>query len=186
MAGLAAGSLLASALVALGGAEAGLLGVAAIMPLLLLLTGHRLLQADNRATVPVVEIALLRSLPIFAPLPAPSLEGLAKSLTAVDLDADEVFIRQGDRGDRFYIVCDGRVEVDVDGRHVAERGRGEGIGEIALLRDVPRTASVRTLEPTRLYALEREPFVAAVTGHDPTARAAERVIAERDVAPDVA
>ena len=186
MAGLAVGSLLASALVALGGARAGLLGVAAVMPLLLLLTGHRLLRADARANVPVVEISLLRSLPIFAPLPAPALEGLAKSLTTVDLPAGEVFIRQGDHGDRFYIVCNGQVAVDIDGEQVAERGRGEGIGEIALLRDVPRTATVRTLAPTRLYALERDPFVAAVTGHDPSARAADRVIAERAHVPDPA
>ena len=89
-----------------------------------------------------------------------------------------MIIREGDPGDRFYAIADGEVEISRAGRRLASRGRGDGIGEIALLHDVPRTAKDRT--PTSpSYALDREPFVLAVTGYAPTAQAAEEIVRER-------
>jgi CRP-like cAMP-binding protein len=82
-------------------------------------------------------------------------------------------------GDRFYVVDTGRATVEVDAAVGDELGPGDFFGEIALVRDVPRSATVRAVEPLRLYALDREPFLAAVTGHAPSAEAAERVAGSR-------
>jgi CRP-like cAMP-binding protein len=87
--------------------------------------------------------------------------------------------RQGDSGDRFYIVESGRCEIWIDGEKVAEVGPGGGFGEIALLRDVPRTATVKAVEETRLLALDRDDFIAAVTGHGPSREAADAMIGTR-------
>jgi CRP-like cAMP-binding protein len=88
-------------------------------------------------------------------------------------------VRQGDLGDFFYVVADGRVEISVDGRRAQELGPGDSLGEIALLRDVPRTATATALTDMRLYALDREHFIAAVTGHPEAAAAADAVIGAR-------
>jgi CRP-like cAMP-binding protein len=139
------------------------------------LAARRLLAIDRAATVPVVELGLLRRLPMFAPLGAPQLEALARVLAPLSRPRGEVIIRQGDPGDRFYLVADGELAVSAGGR----LRRGDGFGEIALLRDIPRTATVTASTDVQLYSLAKEPFLEAVTGH-PTVRAeAERVVAER-------
>jgi CRP-like cAMP-binding protein len=96
----------------------------------------------------------------------------------VSTAAGELVIRAGDVGDRFYIVADGELDIDVDGRH-SSAGRGDYFGEIALLRDVPRTATVMATVASRLYALERDDFLAAVTGHSAARAAGEAVVDER-------
>jgi CRP-like cAMP-binding protein len=75
-------------------------------------------------------------------------------------------ITQGDVGDRFYIITDGAVEIIEDGVLRRRQGAGESFGEIALLHDVKRTATVRAQVPTHLFALDRDPFLLSVTGHD--------------------
>src|SRR5829696_2185209 len=179
MAGLAVGSALVPLLVAVGGTVTAVVGTAAILPVVALGSGRALFRLDAAAHVPIVEIALLRSLRIFHALPAPALEGLARSLEPVQLAAGEVLIREGERGDRFYAVADGRLQVTIDGALVATNRRGDGIGEIALLYGVPRTATVTATSPATVLALSREDFLNAVTGHTPTARAAAVVADER-------
>jgi MFS family permease len=179
MAGLALGSLVVPALVGLGGSKAALVGTGLLLPALALLLARPLIRIDRGAKVPIVEIALLRSLSLFAPLPAPALEGVARALERVDLPAGTVVIRMGEEGDRFYAIAEGEVEVSRDGTAIARLTRGNGFGEIALLEDVPRTATVTALTDLRLYALEKDPFVTAVTGHAPAAQAARELVAQR-------
>ena len=120
MAGLALGSVLVPVLVAVGGARAALLGVGAVLPLVALLAGRSLLAVDRTATVPVTEIALLRSSPTFGMLAAPELERLARGLTPTRAAAGETFMREGDRGETAYLLADGTLDVSVGGRPVAE------------------------------------------------------------------
>jgi CRP-like cAMP-binding protein len=91
----------------------------------------------------------------------------------------EAVIREGDIGDFFYAIADGEVTVSKRGEPVAVLGRGDCFGEIALLRDVPRTATVTARTPLQLDALDKTSFLAAVTGHDPSARAAEALVHAR-------
>lgn len=179
MVGLAVGSLLVPLLVAVGGAEAALIGVGALLPLAAALVGTSIRHLDDRADVPVVQIGLLRSLPMFAPLPAPELEGVARSLVPVEVAEGAVVVAQGDAGDRFYVVADGEIEVTEDGRAVRSLQRGDAFGEIALLHDVPRTATCTATATTHLYALERDDFLAVVTGHARAADEAHQLAAER-------
>jgi MFS family permease len=177
MLAFAVGSLLAPLLVALGGVSLALVCVGAILPLVAVTAGRRLLDIDRHATVPVVEVALLRSMSLFARLPPPTLESLARALEPLSVPAGVDVIREGDEGDRYYVIADGEVEIVRDGQAVALRRRGEGFGEIALIYDVPRTATVRTTRSTRLYSLDCEAFLLAVTGHA-TARRAARELAD--------
>ncbi len=97
----------------------------------------------------------------------------------LDVPAGHVVIHQGEPGDRFYVVAEGRAEVVRDGVAIAVRGPGDHFGEIALLRDVPRTATITALTPLRLIAIERDRFLEAVTGHSRSREHAEAVAAER-------
>jgi CRP-like cAMP-binding protein len=122
-----------------------------------------------------VQIALLRSIPLFAELPAPAVEGLAAALTPAEVPARAVLIRQGEEGDAYYAIAAGQLDVFQDGRFVRRCGRGEGVGEIALLRAVPRTATVTAHTDATVYRLAREPFLTAVLGHAATQRQARDV-----------
>ncbi len=179
MAGLAFGSLLIPPLVALGGPKAALVGAGLLLPVLAVFLARPLIAVDRSTKVPVVEIALLRSMPLFAPLPPPALEGVARALEPVALAAGTVVITMGEEGDRFYAIGEGEVEVSRNGTPIARLGRGAGFGEIALLEDVPRTATVTALTDVRLYALEKGPFVTAVSGHLPTSQAASAIVSKR-------
>jgi MFS family permease len=179
MAGLAIGSLLVAALVALGGASLAIVGIGLLLPLGALVAGRSLLEIDRHATVPVVEIGLLRSLRLFAPLPPATLESVARSLERVDVAAGTEIIRQGEEGDRYYVIADGVVDVVRDGNVVATLERGDGFGEIALLHAVARTATCVATEPTTLYALEKADFLTALTGHPHSRAEADRLAAAR-------
>jgi len=175
MAGLALGALLVPALVHVGGSRLAVLGVAAVLPLAAVAGGRAVFGLDAQTPVPVVEIALLRSLPLFAELPAPAIEGLAAALTPVQLRAGAVLIRQGDTGDAYYAIAAGELDAVQDGQLLRRCGRGEGVGEIALLRAIPRTATVVAHTAATVYELNREPFLTAVLGHAPTLRQADRI-----------
>jgi CRP-like cAMP-binding protein len=128
---------------------------------------------------PTKEIALLRSMTLFKPLAASTIDQLAASVIPVRADAGTAIIREGDHGDRFYLIESGEVEVSADGEHIGTMGPGDHFGEIALLRDVPRTATVTAKGEVSLYALERDEFLSAVTGHPASAEAADAVVASR-------
>ena len=87
---------------------------------------------------------------MFGVLPGPLLEGLAMNASRLSVPAGPEVFDQGDPGDRYYAIESGRVEVLVDERPVRVQGAGDGFGEIALLRELPRTATVRALEPLSL------------------------------------
>ncbi len=175
MAGFALGALLVPVLVHVGGSRLAVLGAAAVLPLAAVAGGRAVFRLDAGTPVPVVEIALLRSLPLFAELPAPAIEGLAAALTPMQLRAGAVLIRQGGPGDAYYAIAAGELDAVQDGRLLRRCGRGEGVGEIALLRAVPRTATVIARTAATVYELNREPFLAAVLGHAPTLRQADRI-----------
>jgi MFS family permease len=179
MAGLAVGSLLVPVLVALGGPVAAVVGTAALLPAIGLVRGRALLALDSAADVPVVEIALLRSLRVFRSLPGPELEGLARSVHRQELRPGEVLIREGEDGDHFYAVVEGGLDVTVCGAPAGRMERGDGFGEIALLKSVPRTATVQAAVPSTVLALERGAFLTAVTGHSATERTAAGLADER-------
>jgi MFS family permease len=175
---LALGAAVAPLLISGLGIRLALLATGLLLPLLTLLTWRRLVTIDTAARVPNRELALLRAVPIFAPLPAATLEGLASHLVRLRVPAGTQLFQQGDPGDRFYMISTGEADVAVDGRHKA-LGPDDYFGEIALLRDLPRTATVTAQTDLELYALGREEFVAAVAGHPPSAEAADTVIATR-------
>ena len=99
---------------------------------------------------------------MFSSLPAPVLEGLARDLQTDPVRAGRVVIAEGDVGDRFYLVADGSFEVTIAGSHLGTLADGDGFGEIALLRDVLRTATVTARTDGLLYGLERQPFLDAL------------------------
>jgi len=172
------GAILAPLLIAAVDIRGALMITGALLPVVAILLRSRLSELDA-VPVPEGRLALLRAIDLFAPLPAPTLESLAGSLVPVRVAAGEEVFRQGDIGDRYYIVAEGAVDVVADGRVVAVTGEGGYFGEIALLRDVPRTATVRAKSEVELLALDREDFIAAVTGHAASADAADTVIATR-------
>jgi predicted MFS family arabinose efflux permease len=175
---VALGAVLAPPLIHLLGVRWTLVLVGSLLPVLSLLTHTSLVQLDTEPGDPH-RLELLRTIPIFSPLSPPILEQLAARLTPVRMGAGEEIIRAGDRGDRFYVVGSGEVEVVLDGQTPRREGAGAYFGEIALLRDVPRTATVRAATDVELFALDRDEFLPAVTGHAGSAEAAEAVIGSR-------
>jgi MFS family permease len=176
---VALGAILAPLLIDLIGVRWSLVAVGAVLPVLALATRVPLVRLDDAAVDRGRQVELLRSIPIFSPLSPAVLEGLAARLEPVKVAAGEVIVRQGDPGERFYIVASGEVEVVIDGQVQGTQGPGDHFGEIALLRDLPRTATVAARTDAELFALEREDFLAAVTGHSASAEAAEAVVGAR-------
>ena len=179
MAAWGLGSVLVPALIALGGVGAALIGTGAIAPLAVLARFRRLLRVDAAATVPVVAIALLRSMRLFRALPAYELEAVARAGADRSVPAGTRIIEEGELAAGYFAIADGFVDVTRDGRRLATLGRGDGFGEIALLRDVRRTASVTARTDALLLAVERDAFITAVTGHAESARRAGSIIEER-------
>jgi MFS family permease len=173
------GSILAPVLIDLFGIEGALIATGSLLPVLAAICWPRLKGLDREAEVPERELDLLRGISIFRPLPAPILEGLAGDMLPLHVEAGREIVREGEAGDRFYVIASGEVEIVKDGEVINEEGPGEFFGEISLLRDVPRTATVRAKTDVELRALERDDFIAAVTGHAASAEAADSVVATR-------
>jgi MFS family permease len=176
---IAVGAILAPRLIHLMGIRWSLVAVGAVLPILSVATRIPLVRLDDAAVDHARELELLQASPIFSPLSPTVLESLAARLEPVHVAGGEEIVRQGEPGDRFYIVAAGEVEVSIDGQPQASQGPGDHFGEIALLRDVPRTATVTARTDAELFALEREDFLGAVTGHSASAEAAEAVVGAR-------
>jgi MFS family permease len=176
------GAIAAPILIDLFGIRAALIGTGLVLPLVSAVLWLKLRQVDRSSDVPERELALLRGVPIFAPLPIATIELLARRLEPLRVEAGRDVFRAGDPGDTFYVVADGEVEILVDGGAKVE-GPGGWFGEIALLRDIPRTATVRARKDAELLGLDRDQFLAAVTGYAPSREAADAVVADRLEAP---
>ena len=121
-------------------------------------------------------IDTLRGIRIFEVLPNAILERLARGSTLVEIAAGDTVVTEGDVGDRFFIIESGTVDVTIRGEHIRTLGAGGSFGEIALLRDIPRTATVRAETPLVLRTIDRDAFVAAVTGHGDATAEADQVV----------
>jgi CRP-like cAMP-binding protein len=172
------GAILAPLLISALDIRGALIVTGALLPILATLLRRRLSPLDE-VPVPERELQLLRGIEIFKPLPPPVLESLAHALVPVRVESGRDVFREGESGDRFYIVAEGEVEIVQNGKVVNLEGSGEFFGEISLLRDVPRTATVRAKTEVELRALERDEFIGAVTGHTASAEAADSVVATR-------
>jgi MFS family permease len=172
MAATAAGSAAAPQLHAQWGRGAFVV-VAAILPVLVAVSARRLRRIAHEL-VPSEHLALIDSVPMFAPLGLAAKEQLASSLATAHVEAGQVVIRKGDEGDTFYLVTAGSLEATVDDRS-PPRDAGRYFGEIALLRDVRRTATVRAVTAAELLVLGREDFLAALDGHRAAGAAAAAV-----------
>ena len=173
---LGLGAALAPILVSSLGIRGALLASGMVLPVLAAVLWSRLLPLNAYDAIADGVVRLLRSVPIFQPLELPALERLARAVVPVDVTAGDAIVKEGEVGDRYYVVRDGEFDVTVDGASVRHLGAGDGFGEIALLRDVPRTASVVALRDSHLYGLDREAFLDAVSGSPPSREAADMVI----------
>jgi MFS family permease len=170
------GGVLAPVLVSSFGVKGALLVTGLVLPAATALAWRRL-RAIDRASEPPPEWAdLLRGVPMFEILPEAVLDGLVPLLDPIDVAAGDTVIIAGEDGDRFYVIAAGSMEVREAG---VTLGRGESFGEIALLRDVPRTATVVAAEPSELLSLDRDTFLTAVTGYAPSREVADGVVATR-------
>jgi MFS family permease len=170
------GGVLAPILVSTMGAESALVITGLLLPVATLLAWRRLRAIDRSSAPPHRWPELLRGIPMLEVLPEPVLETLVSAVESVDVAAGDAIVTKGEVGDRFYVVATGSVEVREAG---VTLGPGESFGEIALLQDVPRTATVVATGPAQLLAIERDAFIAAVTGHAPSREAADAVVATR-------
>lgn len=179
LASLALGSLATPGLISWLGTHGALIAVGVFAPVLLVPLWPALRRIDAEAEPAFEPLELLRGIEFFADLPEPVLERLAGGAMAVTAAPGQPVVSRGDPGHHFYVIAEGTAAVELDGAEPREIGRGEFFGEIALLRDVPRTATVRAVDALRLYAIARNDFLAAVTGHAPTLAAAENVVVSR-------
>jgi hypothetical protein len=169
--------------IALFGLKAALLTPAVLGCVVIGALWRRLRTVDDAAVVPQVEIQLLRSLALFAALPMQTIEGLARRLTLTLVAQGVNVITTGEPGDSYYCVADGELSVTRDGVVVNHLFRGDGFGELALLRDVPRQATVTADSDVVLYRLDKASFLEMISSSPTAALMAETVITEYGSSP---
>jgi MFS family permease len=172
------GAVFASLLIDLTSVSVAMVAVGALCPILVVATWRRLGRPDRNIGELDKEITLLHGIPMLQPLPLPAIEQLARGLEPLHVPAGQAVFRQGDPADRFYVIETGAADVIGDGRLVTTLGPGEGFGEIALLRRVPRTAMVRAATDLELQALTCDRFLPVVTGYPPSSREAGAEVEE--------
>ena len=175
------GAFAASLVVVWVGARWSLLIASMLLPAAGFLLRDRLASLDVGVRVPAEEMARLRATDLFAPLPPQALERIARDLVPLDVPAGDVIIREGEPGRRFYVLTQGQALVSRGGDTIAARGPGDYFGEVALLLDQPRNATVTAVSDLRVFVLERDEFLRVLTGHDGVDLKARSVAAERAV-----
>ena len=178
MTAVAVGSIVAPWVVASVGDRTSLVVVGLVLPVLALVFGRRLADID-KTVQPREGLKLIDGVPMYAPLSLAIKERVAASLLRVPVRAGETVVQAGGPGHRFYIVGAGQLRIGRAGVHLLDVGPGDYFGEIALLKDVPRTASVTAVVDSVLYALGRDAFLVAVTGHAASVVLARQVVTER-------
>jgi len=176
---VAAGEITAPVLLDRVGVETTFIIAGAILPVITIGLWPWLRRLDDQLIPPREQLRLLHGVPMFEPLSLAVMERLAGGLQEVAYPKGTEIIRQGDPGDAFYLLVDGKVQVIRDGAHVANMGSGDSFGEVALISGEPRNATVRAAEDCRAYRLAPAPFLSAVTGNPYSQSAADRVAAER-------
>jgi MFS family permease len=179
LAGLATGSILTPLLLDAFGTRGTLALLGGGLTGLALAHAVRFRRLDRAMPKPDLEAGLLYNLPMFAPLPLAVTDLLATEAEPREFPAGAVVVREGELGDLFYVITDGSAAVSVRGAPRPSLGRGECFGEIALLRDIPRTATVTAEQPLRTLTLNREEFLNAVTGNSTSMAAADALAAQR-------
>jgi MFS family permease len=173
------GAIVAPLIVDLVGLRDALLLVGACLPLLVALRWRPLALLEAAAVVPERPFKALRAVEMFAPLPLATIENVSRRVDAIEVHAGETVIREGEYGDRFYVVADGVLDVSCERGAFPSVSAGDAFGEIALLQDVPRTATVTARDDCLLYALDRESFLCAVSSHPSAANAAQALATTR-------
>jgi len=172
--GMVFSALFIPLLIGLGGAKAAFLGMACFALIALLATARQIRQIDSEASIPVVEMGMLRNTGIFSALPAAPLETLAREAHYVSVHPGTAIISEGEEGDSYYAIAHGAVRVTKGKDEIRQLGSGDGFGEIALLYPVRRTATVTAMIETTLLRIGREAFLTAMRAHLVTSAAAER------------
>lgn len=177
--GLGVGSIVAPALVVAFGVHGALIATGSFLVVATLLAWRRLVAIDAVALPPTRELSLLSAVRLFEPLSVAAKEHLASRLGMRSVPAGATIVSEGEPGDYLYIVVEGRADVTIRGAHVRSQGPGDHFGEIALLRDVPRTATVTARDDMELGTIRRDDFLEIVTGHPAVRAAGEAVVSER-------
>jgi MFS family permease len=170
------GAMVASLVVGWFGVQTALVAIGLVCPVLAVAAWQRLRGLDRSVGALDIETGLLQQVPMFSTLPLPAIEQLARGLEPVTVAEGRTVFKQGDIGDRYYLIESGEVDVVGDGRVVATLGPGEGFGEIALLRRTRRTAGVVATSELRLQALDSARFLPVVLGYTPSAQQAAAVV----------
>jgi hypothetical protein len=176
---VAVGALVTPPVIDLLGIRGALVALGLVAPALVALSWRRLRAIDASMVYRDAEIGVLNRIGMFRPLPMPAIDCLALHVGHANVAAGQEVFHQGDDGDRFYVIDAGEAEVIGDGRLIHTMGPGDAFGEIALLHDTLRTATVRARTPLMLYTLDRRHFVSAVSGYRSSAHEADTLVDDR-------
>jgi hypothetical protein len=175
--GIIFAALLVPLLIDIGGANTAFIGIACLAPIAVLASARRIRRIDAEASIPVVEMGMLRNMDIFSSLPAAPLETLAREADYVTVEQGMAIINEGEDGDFYFAITHGSVLVTKDEKEIRSMNSGEGFGEIALLHPVKRVASVTAASQTTLLRIGREAFLTAMRAHPMVSAAGERIAA---------
>ena len=180
--GPAIGGLVAPFLIAAIGIKGALVVAGVVLPIAAALAWTRLRRLDEGGAAAARRVELLRAQPLFAPLSLATIEHLAGSMRPVTFESGSWLMREGEEGDRYLLIDRGEAHVTRLGESIGRLAPGDGVGEIALIHDVPRTASIQAATPIEAFSLERDDFLEAVTGHTASRERAHALVHERLVA----